>query len=134
MKKLFFLVSVTVATLMVLSSCTKGTQPEEGEPEATAEVEYFVKYVSNGLSRRYNVNYTDANGANVSLRDIAGENFERTVGPVSKGFKAFFSIQGDYLNPAVRIEVKKGNNPFVVKAESASYSSSVGASVSYTIE
>ena len=45
--------------------------------------------------------------------------FERTVGPVSKGFSASFSIDtGTGTVMPLRIECRKDDGPFVVKVES----------------
>ena len=130
MKKI--LLATAILSLMAAVSCVK--VKEDPEKPNVEETRYYVRYVSNGLSRRYDVHYTDADGKDTYLASQAGETFERTVGPVSKGFKASFSIKGDYVEPTVRIEVKEGDFPFVVKAEATCISFSFGASVSYTIE
>ena len=127
--KRFILFFATIASFLLACSCTKGRQSGD---EQGADIEYYVKYASNGLAGRYDASYQDVDKV-VSLRSIAGENFERIVGPVPKGFRAFLTIKGDYLSPSVRIEVKKGDNPFVVKAEAVGMTS-FGGSVNYVIE
>lgn len=119
MKKFLCFCSV-IASVLVLSSCTKS------EVEAD---EYFVRYVSDGLSGAYNATYSDETGNAISLSSIDGETFERTIGPVKEGYIANFSIYR-HLNgksASVRIEVKKNNAPFVVKKEGTN-------GVRYTIE
>ena len=131
--KRFILLAATMVSFLLIHSCSKGSQPEEsGQGTHVENVDYFVKYVSNGLRNRYDASYQDV-GKMVSLRDIAGESFERIVGPVSKGFRASFTIQSNYVSPSVRIEIKRGDDPFVVKAETVG-TPAAGASVSYVIE
>ena len=130
MKKILFVMAIL--SLMTIVSCN--TIKDNPEKPLAEDTRYYVKYVSDGLSRRYDVNYTGADGKNNYLANQAGETFERTIGPVSKGFKASFSIKGDYVEPTIRIEVKEGDYPFVVKAEATCISHTMGASVSYTIE
>lgn len=131
--------TLIILAFFLIAACSgKPSLNQEGEPleqgsnAPESEVDYFVKYVSNGLTRRYDASYADVNGM-VNLSNIAGETFERTVGPVKQGFVAKFSIKGDYMDPAIRIEVKKGDEPFVVKVENVG-SSVIGAYASYTIE
>lgn len=129
--KRILLFCIIVLSSACLLSCTKGSNEGNGNAEngdTITEDVYFVKYASDGLSGRYDASYTDENGRQVSLQSIAGETFERTVGPVKKGFKATFSITRDYTQAAVRIETKKNDEPFLVKKESTY------GSVSYTIE
>ena len=124
MKK-FYAFLLAIVALVLLSGCSKGAQQE---------VEYYVKYASNGLRGNYYVGYADTDGEMVYLRNVSGTDFERTVGPVSKGFEASFAIRGDNTLPSVRIEVREGSGPFVVKAEAVAHSATSGASVKYTIK
>ena len=131
MNKILYLI-IPFLFLEVIASCSKNPVSPETNRE---EIQYYVRYASDGLSiSGYYVNYTNEEGKNVHLSNQSAETFERTIGPVSKGFKASFSIKGDYFLPTIRIEVKEGNNPFVVKAEKTAGVPSVGASISYTIE
>ena len=107
-------------------SCNKGTTTSE-IPGREVESVYFVKYCTQGVSGRFDAKYKDEKGNFIILTNIAGNEFERTIGPVSKGFECSFSITMDYSKPTVRIEIKKDNEPFVVKKESMS-------SVSYVID
>lgn len=130
MRKIALLSLIALSSFLFVS-CTKGNESDNNSIEQKAETEdvYFVKYASNGLSGRYNATYTKEDGKSTSLQSIAGSDFERTVGPVEKGFKASFTITlntGGY--GAVRIEVKKNDEPFLVKKESTY------GGVSYTIE
>lgn len=126
MNRYVFLI-LSYCLIVFYSSCSNKTTIEP-EPTPNVESEYFVKYCSNGLSGRYDAQYTDENGESVYLRNIAGNEFERTIGPVKKGFKCSFSITQNYSQTTVRIEIKKDNEPFVVKGESTF------GSVTYTIE
>lgn len=130
MKRLTLILAVVCLTIV---SCVPVSVNEPVQGDNTL-IEYYVKYASNGGGRT--LSYTDENGKTVTLENIGGDSFERTVGPVSAGFSASFyvmpKLSTTYVN--ARIEVKKGDNPFVVKAE---YSSSVpgeSATVSYTIK
>ena len=124
---------------LCIIACSK-TPTENGQEVNQPESEYYVKYASDGLGGtgiyEYNVSYTDEKGEDRSFSNMTADSFERTIGPVSKGFKASFRIwvanTNDTRTRAARIEVKKDNNPFVVKAEQAKRGG--GVSVSYTIE
>lgn len=127
--------------LFLLGGCTKGNNDsfDNQQQEGTVEdVSYFVKYAANGIPVRYDASYINPEGETVRLTNIAGENFERTIGPVPKGFKARFSIKAygtttSGAQIALRIEVKKGSDPFVVKAESSG-TILYGATAEYTVE
>ena len=121
-------------------ACSKSPNPSESDaPEKPSE--YYVKYASDGLNGNgiyaYNVSYTDEKGEERSFSNMTSDSFERIIGPVSMGFKASFHIwvanTNDTRTRAARIEVKKDNNPFAVKAEKTGKGSG-GVSVSYTIE
>ena len=126
-----------VGLLIMVISCTP-TNPSNTEPKETAEDVYYVKYASNGLEGTYSASYTDENGKTVNLSNIKGADFERTIGPVSKGFEARYQVMStlNYTTVAVRIEVKKGDDPFVVKKEAVNTSKgyACSCSVSYKIE
>ena len=129
---------LAILAVLSLASCTPSpAASNEGNTDVAEDV-YFVKYASNGLQGSYNVSYTAEDGKSVGLSNIKGEDFERTIGPVSKGFKASYSVMTslNYTTVATRIEVKKGSEPFVVKQESVrTFSGSAGScGVSYTIE
>ena len=123
---------------LCFTACSKSNA---GSDTPDGQSEYYVKYASDGLGGgtgiyQYNVSYTDEKGEQKSLSNMTADNFERTIGPVSVGFKATFRISVANMNDtrarAARIEVKKDNSPFVVKAENTSQKG--GVSVSYTIE
>ena len=134
MKKLISLL------LTVLPLCFTACSADNETPANPQESEYYVKYASDGLGGngiyQYNVSYTDEKGEQKTFSNMTADNFERTIGPVSVGFKASLRIWINNTNDsrarAARIEVKKDNNPFVVKAENATQKG--GVSVSYTIE
>lgn len=135
MKRFTYFVIIFFVSLF--TSCTPNLVEDNENTENTEEV-YYVKYASNGLQGTYNASYTTEKGTSVGLTNIKGEDFERTIGPVSKGFVASFHIMStlNYTTIAVRIEVKKGNDPFIVKKEAVHTSSGSAAycGVSYTIE
>ena len=136
-KKLLLLFSLGLA-IFVSYSCT----PESSMDNNTEDVEeiYYVKYASDELSTSnyYNITYSTEDGSSFRLSSIKGGDFERTIGPVSEGFNAEFKVECSASYPttiAIRIEVKKGESPFVVKKESIrAGTGSVSAVVSYTIE
>ena len=129
------LIITSIAALLI--SCAKPsdsnipTEPE-GKENAEGTVEYYVRYCFDSSTGRFDITYTDVNGQGTHLSNVvAGPNFERTVGPVEKGFSAMFSVKSttgsDQYNG--RIEVKKGDAPFVVKKEGNAY-----YSIKYTID
>ena len=131
--------SLLIVLPLYFTACSKS--PVDNETTVNPqESEYYVKYASDGLGGngiyQDNVTYTDEKGEQKSFSNMTADNFERTIGPVSVGFKASFHIwvnnSNDSRARAARIEVKKDNNPFVVKAENASPKG--GVSVTYTIE
>ena len=109
--------------------------------DSDKQSEYYVKYASEGLigtgRYEYNVSYTDETGTKKSYRNMSGDSFVRIIGPVSVGFKASFGISIDNTNDtkarSARIEVKKDDNPFVVKVEKTE-KGYPGVGVSYIIE
>ncbi|MDY3964216.1 MAG: hypothetical protein SOY98_07965 [Candidatus Cryptobacteroides sp.] len=124
--------------LLIVWSCSKEPSAAIDDNSETTDAIYYVRYAANGLEGTYSVNYTSEE-EKVSLPNIKGADFERTIGPVSRGFEASFGIQSNlnYTTVAVRIEVRKGNTePFIVKKEAVKTSSgsACSCSVSYTIE
>jgi hypothetical protein len=137
MRNLFLFFSSLGLLLLTASSCSKENTVDCNFPE-TPDAVYYIRYASNGLEGTYSADYTSENNETVRLSNIKGADFERTIGPVSKGFKANFGIRStlNYTTVAVRIEVRKGNEPFMVKKEAVSTSNgyACSCSVSYTIE
>lgn len=105
-----------VAAILVCIACNKSTSPTE-------EVDYYVKYsISDGSSGK--VTYKIENGAATTVDGVSFTGFERTIGPVKKGFEASITVTPainptSYYKPTAngRIEIKKGDAPFVVKKE-----------------
>lgn len=99
------------AAILVCIACNKYTSPTE-------DVDYYVKYsISDGSSGK--VTYKIENGATTTVDGVS-----LTVGPVKKGFEASITITPainptSYYKPTAngRIEIKKGDTPFVVKKE-----------------
>ncbi len=112
------ILAVTLAVAALgMSSCTKAettTQQEEEE-------EYYIRYCAEEAIGT--ITYTDVSGTITVKANSSITNFERTVGPVKKGFTARFTITQESFIPgrekSLRIECKKGSAPFVVKAEGA---------------
>ena len=103
-----------------------GCETENGNNEDI----YFVKYASEKPGAM--ISYTNENGEQVYITRTGGSGdstFERVVGPVYKGFKCYLSMDNGtgINNQPVRIEVKRNNEPFVVKVEGVAY-------VTYTIK
>lgn len=105
------------------------TPDNTNQPSSIEEDIFFVKYISDKPIGT--ASYTNEEGKTITIRNVTGSNgvFERTIGPVYSGFKCSFSMdRGTGINDLpVRIEVKKNDQPFVVKVEG------IGR-VSYTIE
>ena len=120
----------------------KDEEPKDETPEEIIPEEeiYYVRYASDALSQSYyyNISYTTEDGNSTRLSDIKADKFERTIGPVTSGFEAKFSIACNATNNtsiAIRIEVKKRDSPFVVKKESVRAGmGNISSSVVYTIE
>ena len=88
---------------------------------------YFIRYIADraiGI-----ISYTTEDGDRQSLTTNSYTKFERTIGPVYTGFSCSFTVdRGTGVRDIpVRIEVKKNEEPFVVKVEGIH-------SVSYKIE
>lgn len=138
MKRIIGLLLVLLPLCVI--ACSKSQSPTENDtPEKPAE--YYVKYASDGLDGngiyQYNVSYTDEKGEQKSFSNMTSDSFERIVGPVSEGFEASFRIwvanTNDTRTRAARIEVKKDDGPFAVKAENTGKGFG-GVSVTYTIK
>lgn len=89
---------------------------------------FFVRYVSEKPGAM--VYYTNEEGKRISTTGASGNGvWERTIGPVYRGFQCSFSMDNGtgINNQPLRIEVKRNDEPFVVKIEGT-------ASVKYTIE
>lgn len=137
MKKVLFLLAVASFLAVSCYPISVDNPSNEQQPEKEAEVvQYFVKYASDGTSGKYSVSYTDETGKRQSFSNMSGENFERVVGPVSKGFEAAFSITPQVTSAIfnARIEIKKGCDPFVVKTEKVGSTGGYALSVTYTVE
>lgn len=80
--------------------------------------EYYIRYCAErALGVVSYSNTTGTTTLNTGQSTIS--KFERTVGPVSKGFSASFSIDtGTETVMPLRIECRKDDGPFVVKVES----------------
>ena len=120
---------ILLAALFLTMSCSK--DPQSDTPSDSGDkIEdiYFVKYICDkayGTAR-----YTNEEGKSVTSPSVYnGGSFERTIGPVAKGFKSSVTVdRGTGVRDlAVRIEVKRNDEPFVVKVEGI-------CSVSYVIE
>ena len=121
----------------LITSCTKPSEynssvEPDGKDNVQEKVEYYVRYCFDSSTGRFDISYTDVDGKGIYLSNVvAGPNFERTVGPVEKGFTASLYVKsttgGDQFNG--RIEIKKGEAPFVVKKEGNTY-----YTIKYTID
>ena len=138
MKRIFG-VFVTMLVLCAAACSKSETSLNEGDSIIKQSV-YYVKYASDGLSgngiNAYNVSYTNEKGEEMSFYYMTSDSFDRVVGPVSAGFVANFRIwvanSNDTRTRAARIEVKKDDGPFAVKAEQTGVGPS-GVSISYTL-
>lgn len=105
-----------------------GCTPESISTSNKSDDIFFVRYVSDKPGAI--VYYTNELGENIRTTGAAGNGvFERIVGPVYKGFQCSFRMDNGtgINNQPLRIEVKRNDEPFVVKVEGT-------ASVKYTIE
>lgn len=115
---------IFVISLIAIFACS----PEASQPnlEQTEDI-FFVRYIGKSAPM---VTYTNEEGKRISLTNPSTEDgvFERIIGPVYVGFKCSFSMDtGTGTKLPIRIEVKRNDEPFVVKAEGNN-------SISYIIE
>ncbi len=105
----------TIALLILLISLLVGCKKQDN----VDETEYYVRYAAEG--RREFVIFTNEAGEAITLRHNSSDPFERVIGPVRAGFQAFILVGIDSNNntqtQSARIEVRKGDSPFVLKAE-----------------
>ena len=112
MKKL--LIAFFLSSLIL--SCEK-TSPNTNDDIQEEQDTYFIRYISDraiGI-----ISYTTEDGGGQSLTTNSYTEFERTIGPVYTGFSCSFTVdRGTGVRDIpVRIEVKKNEEPFVVKVE-----------------
>lgn len=126
--KLFFFV-FSLSMLAVSCNFTSPNPPSSGggdnntnrEPSA----EYYVKYTIKGkgiYGRFSDIVYADVNGTKTASEGYQISSWSVTIGPVSKGFKAYVRNEGGGGDNV--IEVSKNGGPFAQKAtgwNSASY-------------
>ena len=130
--KLFYLVIFCVIT----AGCKKSTVTDV----------YYVKYQVESSTIYYggklNVQISNENGS-LPLVINQRENWETTIGPVSKGFIASLKVtkQGwdgvsaeNHLKLYLRIQVSKNNEPFALKQNNGSDSPRAIAETKYVIE
>ncbi|HAC40558.1 MAG TPA: hypothetical protein DCF48_03175 [Rikenellaceae bacterium] len=107
----------TIALLILLSAFFVGCKQQD----YVNETEYYVKYAAEGY-REYVIFTNEAEEA-ITFSHNSSEPFERVIGPVRAGFKAYIQVGIDSNNntktQSARIEVRKGDSPFVLKAENS---------------
>lgn len=127
--KFFFLV---FSLLMLAASCdfTSPNPPSYGNEDNNTNrepsAEYYVKYTIKGMPYPYrgfsDIVYADVHGTKTASEGYQIRSWSVTIGPVSKGFKAYVSNEGGGGDNV--IEVSKNGGPFAQKAtgwNSASY-------------
>lgn len=118
-------------------SCEKNEENQTTQ-EAQETIEYYVEYQAkytvghgNYTTLHTTISYKTPNGVNSTTID-RGQDFSVTVGPFKKGDKTYISgnapTNGMTHSARSAILVKKGDAPFVQKAESTT-----SLSCSYTI-
>lgn len=121
MKRTFLL----ILSLITVFACSKVSSSSTSD--TNYDDVFFVRYVGKSAPM---VTYTNEEGKNISLTNPSTEDgvFDRTIGPVYKGFSCSFSMDtGTGTKLPIRIEVKRNDEPFVVKVEGNNR-------ISYTIE
>ena len=114
--KAFKFILALLATLVLTMSCSK--EQQLNAPFDNTEDIYFVKYICEKAYGK--ASYVNEDGKGVTSPTVyTGGSFERTIGPVAKGFKSSVTVdRGTGIRDLpVRIEVKCNDGPFVVKAE-----------------
>ena len=123
-------------TILICNSCKKSNTDEPGD-------EIYIKYkfeMSTLAGRTENIiiDYNDEYEKNKQTETKS--NFETTIGPVSKGFRASISARDKYplqfeyhLKLNLKIFVSKNNSPFAEKAVNESADPRTSASLSYIV-
>lgn len=109
MKKFF---SFLMAALMLLGSGVLMTACEDENSEPSV-ADYYVQYKAGSMYYLNKVTVATENGKKV-YSDYKSSSFNKTFGPVRKGFMAEISV--GVSNSSVEIYVSRGNEPFVLKA------------------
>lgn len=121
MKNFIFIIMTILATM--LFSCEKEVEKDSDFPPSIDNDDnkdfYYVKYEISGKSYFYidGVSYNTEKGS-LSESFSAARSFERTCGPVDKGFVARITLTGYRGAPAsnaITISVSKNNGPFATK-------------------
>ena len=118
--KTVFKTFLSVVLILSFISCGKDKPISPDIPgQEPAAVEYYVKYCIDQGGGRGDVSYKIEDSSTTYLNNIVIGSFERAVGPVKKGFEASITAQSTSYGSQIngRIEVKKGDAPFVVKKE-----------------
>ena len=126
--------------LLIFCAFTAGCE------KSTTKDEYYVKYQVESSTIYYggklNVQISNENGS-LPLVINQKENWETTIGPVNKGFKASLKVtkQGwdglsaeNHLKLYLRVQVSKNNGPFALKQNNGSDSPRAIAETEYVIE
>ena len=126
--KLFFIV-FSLSMLAVSCNFTSPNPPsyggEDNNTNREPSAEYYVKYTIKGegiYGRFSDIVYADVNGTKTASEGYQIRSWSVTIGPVSKGFKAYVRNEGGGGDNV--IEVFKNGGPFAQKAtgwNSASY-------------
>ena len=109
MKKFF---SFLMAALMLLGSGVMMTACEDENSEPSV-ADYYVQYKAGSMYYLNKVTVATESGKKV-YSDYKSSSFNKTFGPVRKGFMAEISV--GVSNSSVEIYVSRGNEPFVLKA------------------
>lgn len=125
--KFFFLVFflLVLAASCNLTTSNPPSYGDENNNNREPSAEYYVKYTITGegiYGRFSDIVYADVQGTKTASKGYQIRSWSVTVGPVSKGFKAYVRNDGGGGNNV--IEVSKNGGPFAQKAtgwNSASY-------------
>ena len=103
---------ILLIPLFFLISCNKLNR------EGNNDDNYYVKYIAYENSSRIMLTDVTINTSDGIMSFPASSEFEKTIGPVKKGFKASITVNGKGYsgNPAyIEIHVRKNNEPFAIK-------------------
>jgi len=114
MNRIFAISLMAFILLAGLISCEKTGVENKDDNESQVEDVYFVKYRTDRVVG--NLFYTNEEGKSVEIKSYSGA-FERIVGPVNLGFQASISLPSSNVAVQTCIEVRKNDQPFLVRAE-----------------
>ena len=111
----------------------------DSDPDDVFKDEYYVKYVVDGSNRQQrvlDVRIKSELDRNISFEINNNAPWEKIIGPVNKGFKAYVGVNANGGAQVIHSEiyVSKNSGPFALKKKDDSSEVRNGVSIEYTID